>query len=236
MKHVHVLLILCCLVSSAILFVAPIACFSREAPADKTPASTNPADNLRINLITDKTTYSVGEEIHFEAVFSNTGDAPFRILIDSVFIGSDIECRDLEGKKYVYDGGYLTWSPKVNVYTGKTYLLKPNEKITIKMDALVYDKYKLIFSSLFDRKGGSVYQEFKKRVNLPPDFPDKYLSAGRIFPLLKPGTYRFAYIYETAEHDKHWRSFAGAKTPGEASVDLLLIGRATSNTIELLIK
>jgi hypothetical protein len=236
MKRAHILLILCFLVSPAILFSPPASCFAQEAAADTPPAFTNPAGDLRIVLLTDKTTYSVGDEIHFEAVLYNTGDTPFRILIDRVFIGSNIECTDLLGKKYFYDRGYDSWSPKVNVHTGRTYLLKPDEKMHIKMDALVYDNYKLIFSNLFDRSGSSGYRQFKERINLPPDFPDKYLSAGRIFPLLKPGTYRFAYVYETTEHDKNWQTFAGARTPEEASVDLLLIGKVTSNTIELHIK
>ena len=236
MKRDHILLILWCVVSSAILFVSSAACLFQKVLADTLSASPNQAGNLRIALITDKTTYFAGDEIHFEVVLSNSGNAPFRILIDSVFIGSNIECTDLKGKKHTYDGGYDSWSPKVNVHTGRTYLLKPNEKMNIKMDALVYDNYKLIFSNLFDRRGSSGYQKFKKRINLPPDFPAKYLSAGRIIPLLKPGTYRFTYVYETNENDKHWRTFAGARTPEEASVDLLLIGKVKSKTIELLIK
>ena len=232
-RSIHVL---CCVVFWAILFVSPAVWLSQKALADTPSVSSNPAGNMRITLVTDKTTYSVGDEIHFEVVLSNTGNTPFRIMIDGVFIGSNIECTDLKGKKYAYDGGYDSWSPKVNVYTGRTYLLKPNEKMNIKIDALVYDNYKLIFSNLFDRRGCSGYQEFKKRINLPPDFPDKYQSAGRIIPLLKPGTYRFTYVYETNEHDKHWRTFTGARTPEEASVDLLLIGKVKSKTIELLIK
>ncbi len=236
MKHDHILLIFCYLVSSVMFFASHVACFSQKVMADTPPASSNPTGNVRIALVTDKTIYSVGDEIHFEVVLSNSGDAPLRILIDSSFIGSNIECTDLQGKMYAYGGGYHTWSPKVNAYTGRTYLLKPNEKMNIKMDALVDDNYKLIFSNLFDRMGSSGYQEFKKRTNLPPDFPDKYLSAGRIFPLLNPGRYRFAYVYETTEGDKQWQTFSGARTPEEASVDLLFIGKVTSNSIELLIK
>jgi hypothetical protein len=105
----------------------------------------------------------------------------------------------------------------------------------IKMDALVYDNYRLIFSNLFDQKGGNGYQDFKKNKNLPSDFPDKYICAGRIISLLKPNKYKFIYLYETNESDKYWR-FAGAQTPKEASLDLLWLGKATSNTVEILIK
>jgi len=233
MKRDNTLHIVCRLVSSTILVVALVACFPQKAQTDTPPASSNPASNLRIALETDKTTYSVGDEIHFEVVLSNVGEVPFRILMDNVFIGSRMECMDAQGKRCVYEGGYNSWSPKVNIYTGRTYLLKPRDKMNVKMDALIYDDYTLIFSNLFDRKGNSGHQEFKKRINLPPDFPDKYLSAGRIIPLHKPGAYRFAYLYETAESDKHWRTFAGARTPEEASVDALLIGKVVSNTIEL---
>jgi hypothetical protein len=236
MKRDNILLTVCRLVSSAMVVVFIIACSPQKALTDAPPASSSTADDLRITLITDKTTYSVGDEIHLEVVLSNAGDAPFRILMDKIFIGSRIECADLQGKRCVYEGGYASWSPKVNIYTGRTYLLKPKEKMNIKMDALVYDNYKLIFSNLFDRKGSSGNQEFKKRINLPPDFPDKYLSPGRIISLLKPGTYKLTYVYETAESDKHWMRFAGARTPEEASVDLLFIGKAMSNTVELVIK
>jgi len=222
MKHGYILLMLCFIVFSVLLFTPP--------------ASSAPADNLQITLSADKTMYSVGDEIHFEVVFSNTGDAPFRILIDSVFVGSRIDCADLQRRKCDFEGGYLSWSPKVNVYTGRTYLLKPDEKMNIKMDALVYENYILIFSNSFDRKGSSGYQDFKQRLHLPPDFPDKYLSAGWIFRLREPGTYRLAYVYETAEHDKHWQTFTNARTPDEASVDLLLIVKARSNTLKLIIK
>ena len=211
--------------AAAVLLASAVVCYSQ----------TNPAGNLRITLITDTTSYSVGDEIHFEVVFSNTGDMPFRILIDSVFIGSRMECTDLQDRLYAPEGGYDSWSPKAGVYNGRTYLLKPNETKTVRMDALVYDGYKLIFSNLFDRTGYTGYKEFKKRIHLPADFPDKYLSAGMIFSLQEKDSCRFTYIYEITEHDKHWR-FTGARTPAEVSVDLLWTGKAMSNTIEIQIE
>ena len=113
--------------------------------------------------------------------------------------------------------------------------LKPNDKINIKMDALIYDHYQLIFSNLFDRKGSNNYEKFKKNKKLPSSFPDKYLCAGRIFSLLKPNKYRLTYIYETINADKHWK-FSAAKTPQETSLDLLWIGKATSRPIEISIQ
>lgn len=45
--------------------------------------------------------------------------------------------------------------------------------------------------------------------------------------------YDFAYVYEATEVDKRWRSFTGARTLEEASVDLLWISQAVSNTLDI---
>lgn len=236
MNRIYDVSILYCLIFSMILFALPVESFSQKDLPLAPRASSNSANNLRIDLLTDKTSFSIGDEIHFKVIFSNQGNSPFRILIDTVFIGSNFECIDIRGKRYSYDGGYNTWSPKAGVFTGRTHLLKANEKMSIKMDAFIFNNYQLIFSNMFDRKGSNDYQELKKRIHLPPDFPDKYISAGRIFPLLKPNRYRFTYVYEATEADKRWRTFTTAQTPQEAAVDLLWIGKAASNTIEILIQ
>jgi hypothetical protein len=195
----------------------------------------NAATDLYITLRTDKTSYSIGDEIHFMVEFFNRSSSSFRILIDDTFIGSNIECTDTHGNKHTYDGGFNSWSPKAGVYTGRTYLIEPNKKLVIKMDALVYVGYKLILSNLFERTGNSEYQELKKQNNLPSGFPDKYISAGRIFPLHKADKYRFCYIYEAGKSDKDWQ-FTGTRTPRETSTDLLWIGKTISNTVEIVIK
>jgi hypothetical protein len=236
MKHNCAPSILIIIFFSTILFASPTKLLSqRDLRVDTTRASSNNVATLQISLLTDKTSYSTGDEIHFEVVFLNRGDSPLRIMIDDTFIGSNIECTDIQGNKYLYTGGYSTWSPKVGVYTGKTYLLASKGKMNIKMDALVTTNYQLIFSNLFDRKGSTDYQEIRKQNNLPSNFPDKYISAGRIISLPKPNTYRFAFIYETTNADKKWK-FAGAQRPQEASIDLLWIGKAASNPVEILIK
>jgi len=218
------------------LIASPIeSAAQKDPPIKPTLPSSGQDDNLQISLTTDRTSYSIGDEIHFEVVFFNHGNSPFRILIDDTFIGENIQCTDMQGSKYSREGGYLSWSPKAGLFTGRTYFLKPDDKVIIKMDALVHDNYQLIFSNLFDRKGHNNYQEFKKNKNLLPGFPDKYLCAGRIFPLLKPNKYRLIYIYEISDADKHWK-FSAAKTPEETSLDLLWIGKATSNPIEILIQ
>ena len=228
MQYRHRISILYCIFSLSLLF-------AQEAPPTRTSlSSSNQADDLQISLLTDRKSYSIGDEIHFKIAFSNSGNSPFRILIDDTFIGDHIEFRDLQGNKYPYEGGYNSWSPKAGVFVGRTYLLNPNSKMVIKMDALVYDNYRLIFSNLFDKKGSNNYQELRKRNELPPSFPDKYICAGRIIPLLKAGKYRLTYIYTTSNADKHWKF--STKIPQESSLDLLWIGKATSNTIEISIQ
>jgi hypothetical protein len=236
MKHGYALSILCCIIFLGILIASPVESYAQKDQTINTAlGSSSQVGSLQISLLTDKTSYSIGDEIHLEVVFFNRGKSPLRILIDDTFVGGNIQFTDMEGKKYSYEGGYSTWSPKAGLFTGRTYFLKPDDKISIKMDALVYDDYKLIFSNLFDRKGSDNYKEFKKNKKLPSSFPDKYICAGRIFSLLKPNKYRLTYIYETTEADKHWR-FSAAKTPQETSLDLLWIGKAASNPIEISIQ
>ena len=191
--------------------------------------------DLQISLKTDKGTYSKGNEIHFTIELKNVSSYPLRVLIDDEFVGSNIECSDNDGNRYTYEGGYNSWSPKAGIYTGRTYLIPPNSKMEIKLDALVFDNYYLIFSNQFDRKGSNNFQDLKSSKNLPENFPDKYICAGRIYKLPDAGKYRFTYVYQATENDKNWK-LAGAKTHQEASTDFLWIGRVASNTIELLIK
>jgi hypothetical protein len=233
MRHKYARTILCCLFFSGILIASPIESRAqKDQPINTILKSSSQDSSLQISLFTDKTSYFIGDEIHFEVVFSNRGNSPFRILIDDTFVGSNIQCTDLKGNKYSYEGGYLTWSPKSGIFTGRTYYLEPDDKISIKMDALVNDNYQLIFSNLFDRTGSNDFGKFKKEKKLPSSFPDKYLCAGRIFPLLKPGKYKLTYIYKTTDADKHWK-FSHAKSPQETSLDLLWIGKSTSNPIEI---
>jgi len=236
MKHSYTLSTLYCIFFSVILIAPPIeSCAQKDQPINTTLTSSSQESSLQITLLTDKTSYSIGDEIHFEVVFFNRGNLPFRILINDTFIGENIQFADMHGNIYPYEGGYHSWSPKVGLFTGRTYFLKPKDKINIKMDALVYDNYQLIFSNLFDREGSNNFEEFKKNNKLPSSFPDKYLCAGRIFSLLKPNKYRLTYIYEITNADKHWK-FIGAKTPQETSLDLLWIGKVTSNPIEISIQ
>ncbi|MCG7853478.1 MAG: hypothetical protein MIO92_13240 [Methanosarcinaceae archaeon] len=211
-------------------------CKSGDPNNNRPPENINQSTSkdLQISLITDKNIYSIGDEIHFTIEFENVSSYPLRVLIDDEFVGSNIECSDNDGNIYPYEGGYKTWSPKVGIFIGGTHLIQPNSRMEIKLDALVYDHYDLIFSNQFDRKGSNDFQNIKSDNNLPENFPDKYICAGRIFKLPNAGKYRFTYVYQATENDKNWR-FAGA-TNREVSMDFLWIGRVASNTIELLIK
>ena len=190
--------------------------------------------DLQISLKTDKDTYSIGDEIHFTIDFENVSIHPLSVLIDNEFVGSNIECSDHDGNRYTYEGGYNTWSPKMGIFTGGTHLIQPNSQMEIKLDALLFDNYELIFSNRFDRKGSDNFQDLKRINNLPGNFPDKYICAGRIFKLPNAGKYRFTYVYQATENDKNWR-FA-KETSQEESMDFLWIGRSESNTIELFFK
>jgi hypothetical protein len=190
---------------------------------------------LQISLKTGKDTYAIGDEIHFTIDFKNVSRYPLRIFLDNEFVGSKIECSDYEGNKYTYEGGYNSWSPKAGIFTGRTYLIQPDSIMEIKLDVLVLDNYSLVFSNKFDRKGSNDFQDLKNSNNLPGNFPDKYISAGRIYKLPKAGKYDFTYVYQATETDKNW-TFSEAKTHQEASTEFLWIGSVASNTIQLFIR
>jgi hypothetical protein len=190
---------------------------------------------LQISLKTEKDTYAIGDEINFTIDFKNVSCYPLRIFLDNEFVGSNIECSDNEGNKYTYEGGYNSWSPKAGIFTGRTYLIQPDSIMEIKLDALVLDNYSLVFSNKFDRKSSNNFRDLKKSNNLPENFPDKYISAGRIYKLPKAGKYRFTYVYQATENDKIW-TFAEAKTHQQASTEFLWIGSTASNTIQLFIR
>lgn len=190
---------------------------------------------LQISLNTRKDTYAINDEIHFTIDFKNVSRYPLRIFIDNEFVGSNIKCSDNEGNIFTYEGGYNSWSPKAGIFTGRTYLIQPDSIMEFKLDALLFDNYSLIFSNKFDRKDSINFQDLKNSNNLPENFPDKYISAGRIFKLQKAGKYRFTCVYQATENDKNW-TFAEAKTHQEASTEYLWIGSEESNTIQLFIK
>jgi len=188
--------------------------------------------DLHVLMTADREAFRPGEEIHFLVQAVNRGSNPLRILYDSVFVGRTIKCTAADGESCPNEGGYATWSPKVGEFTGRTYLLQPGESQSFKMDALVDDRRQLIFSSSGESRESGSNLELKKKFDLPIDFPDKYISAGAIIRLAGPGKYRLAFVYSASEQDRQWH-FAGAATPAEAAVDLLWIGTAVSDPVEI---
>ena len=220
----------------SVIWVMALAMLAAPAPAWAAGGGqTGQGSDVQIRLTTDKAEYGPGEEIHFLVQAVNGGSQPLRILYDGTFVGRTMECTAANGERCPNEGGYATWSPKVGMYTGRTYLLQPGESQAFNMDALVDDHRQLIFSVSFASQGSGSFLEFKKKRGLPLDFPDKYIAAGAIIRLAGPGKYRLAYVYSAEELDKKWK-FAGAATPEEASVDLLWLGRAVSNPVEIEIR
>ncbi|NNF98051.1 MAG: hypothetical protein HKM93_01610 [Desulfobacteraceae bacterium] len=189
--------------------------------------------DLVITLKADKRIYDRNEEIHWLVEYANRGDKPIRILVDEVFIGSNFSCLDSSGNIIPVSGGYNTWSPKAGHFTGRTYLLASGKVLALKIDALVDDKYDMVCAEMNSRGEGTDFQDFKKRLNLPPDYPDKYISAGRRLSLDKPGDFSFQWVYKAGERDKEW-IFSGA--PDESSVENLWFGQTSSNIVELTIR
>ena len=98
MKHSYTLSILYCIFFSGIQIVSPIeSCAQKDQPINTTLTSSSQVSSLQISLLTDKTSYSIGDEIHFEVVFFNHGNSTFRILIDDTFIGENIQITDMQG-------------------------------------------------------------------------------------------------------------------------------------------
>ena len=236
MKNISMVFLFCIILFSIIITPNQIKSEELNNVSNVGGINQNSSEVLQLSLRTDKDIYSIGEEIHFTIDFKNVSSHPLSVLIDNEFVGSNIECSDNDGNRYTYEGGYKTWSPKAGVFTGRAYLIQPNSKMEIKLDALLYDNYNLIFSNQFDREGSVDFQNIKRSNNLPENFPDKYICAGRIFRLPNAGKYRFTYVYQATENDKSWR-LAGVKThQEEVSTDLLWIGKTTSNTKDLLLK
>lgn len=202
---------------------------------EKEAAALDSRPALGIQLQADKKAYRQKDEIHFQITYLNQGKKPLRFLVDDEFVGSNFQCKSQAGDTIAFNGGYSTWSPKAGVFIGRPHLLQPGEKKVFAVDALVDQRYDLVFSNEFKRHGTDGFTQLRARMKLPADYPDKYISAGRIFPAGKPGKYVFQCRYQGTERDKYWR-FTGAKTPEEASVEHLWIGEAVSNVVEIEIK
>jgi hypothetical protein len=207
---------------------------STAVPLKKEAAYTK-KQTLVIQLQADQVKYKKKEEIHFQIIYMNQGKNPLRILVDDTFVGNNFQCKSKAGEEIEPNPGYNTWSPKAGVFTGHPHLLQPGEKKVFAVDVLVDHNYNLVFSNQFTRSGTADFTEFKTQMKLPVDYPDKYISAGKIFPTGRPGKYLFQCSYHGTEQDKYW-SFIGTLTPEDASVEHLWIGQTASNIVEIEIK
>lgn len=187
---------------------------------------------LQIDLYSDKRVYSVGDEIHFKITFINHAKKAFRILELTQFQGDEFLVQDAQGKTIGLEGGLLTYSPKVGVFTGTTRLIPSGQRHVLKLDALVDFKRRLAFADRHLSTPDFVDAAFKVKSGLPKDYPDDYIGTGRIFPLAKPGKYRLRFVYEGV---LHWKIVS----PKEANDRInreLWIGKALSNEIEIEIR
>ena len=146
-----------------------------------------------------------------------------------------IRCTDEKGDPVGFEGGYLSWSPKVGVFTGRPHLIAPGGTLTIELDSLVDFQYDLVFRSPGWEPQTTDEKALKRSLGLPDDYPAVYLSAGRRFRLGRPGLYDFRWVYRAEDNDKLWK-FTGAHPPEEASVEDLWLGEAGSDSLRLEIR
>ena len=59
--------------------------------------------------------------------------------------------------------------------------MQPDNKREIKLDALLFDNYHLIFSNQFKRTTATYFQNLKSSNNLPENFPDSNREPGQRF-------------------------------------------------------
>ncbi len=190
---------------------------------------------LQIRLTTDRQVLVPGQEMMFSVTFRNLGRSEFRVFEDRCFTGSEFILTDAQGRVVPFEGGFATFSPKANQYLGRTLLLKPGEKRALRMTARLDQQYRLVFSGGTAGGGaGGSRQGLKAERGLPPDYPDRFIGCGRIFPLGKPGRYSLVFHYEKSEADRHWHVLS--ENPAETSLDNLWLGAADSKAVLLTIQ
>jgi hypothetical protein len=202
------------------------------ALAGLTPAATPQDAGLEIVLSASVTRARPGDEVRFRADFVNRSGAPFRILELTQFLGDELVIEDENGRSVTVEGGVLTYSPKVNVFTGTTRLVPAGQKVTLTWDALLDDRLRLVFEERRKDPPDSLDAAFGERFGLPADFPAKYIGTGRVFPLPGPGRYRVRFVYRHALPELQWRLVSDPAENGRLLRELWR-GTATSNRIEI---
>ncbi len=165
-----------------------------------------PVNGLQIAVATDKSVYRAGEEIHLSIRFINRGHRIFRIFDSHGFWSADIILQDVDGNEVPWRGGYVFFSPKVNVYPGTTRELAPGGCFEKRLRAWVTSEYGLVFGEPERDRDQPISLEARSRLGVPDDLPDDFVGTGRIFELKKPGTYRLRFHYEkTAMDGRVWQ-------------------------------
>lgn len=189
----------------------------QETTAAKQPVVSSPCDTvgftggepvngLQIAVATDKDVYRAGEEIHLSIRFINRGDRIFRIFDSHGFWSADIILQDEDGNEVPWRGGYVFFSPKVNVYPGTTRELAPGRCFEKRLRAWVDPGYRVVFGEPEPNHAQPLSREARSRLGVPDDLPDDFVGTGRIFELKKPGTYRLRFHYEkTAVDGRVWQ-------------------------------
>ncbi|MBN2351259.1 MAG: hypothetical protein JXD23_01730 [Spirochaetales bacterium] len=209
------------------------ACAGRTAPVT---AGKPTAPTLSIVLAADKTVLAPGREARFTVTFTNAGSSEYRLFENETFFGDELVIAGRGGKNVPKESGFNWHSPKVGFFPGRTFVLPPGGKKSIVFDAYLDSAYRLVFAGPEYRKTGNDYGEFKKKLGLSADYPDKFASSsGRLFKLDGPGVCAVSFIYEKTDADRHWK-LPDSLPPAERSLDRIWIGKAESNALTIEIK
>jgi hypothetical protein len=193
---------------------------------------TTSPDTLEIILSSDRSSGRPGDTLHLKAGFVNHATKPFRIMELTQFLGDEFSVESTRGKPVDLEGGVLTYSPKVNLFTGTTRLVPAGQRITLEWEILIDHKLRLVFEERREEAPAYIDAAFRKRFDLPADYPAKFIGTGRIFPLPGPGRYRMRFVYDHAEAHGSWQLLPDPKENARVLSELWR-GRAVSNVIEI---
>lgn len=187
-------------------------------------------NGLQIKLSADKADVTVGEEIHFEVTFINHSAQMFRIFTPSMFLGDEFAIQDAAGHEIPREGGFIFFSPKRGVFMGTTQIIRPAGSFERALEAWIDPRYRLVFGGR--ERTEPLNAEARTRLGVPDEYPDKYISTGRIFALPKPGRYRMTFHYEKTDDDRNWR-IDSDPDKNRALLSDIWTGRVNSNTVTI---
>lgn len=211
----------------AIFFLCLVLIAAAAVPAVSSDAGEISGD-LQVQLSLDKEAFAVGEEIRFRIIFVNKGLRAFRIFVPNAFWGEELLIRDSAGHEISKEGGYATFSPKVNLFMGTTRTLQPGASFDLRLESWLDDRFRLVFGGM--ERSAPLGAEQRKRLGVPDNYPDKYIASGRIFPLARPGRYQATFRYVKSEADRNWRISGEPQMTRELLSDIW-VGTVESNTV-----